>query len=100
MEKTTILVVDDDHEIRDLLETLLHSEGHEVIQASDGKRAIDLMTDRIDLVILDVMMPEMSGYKVCSAIRENYNVPILFLTAKGLDSDLTIPGQRTATLYR
>lgn len=90
MEKTTILVVDDDHEIRDLLETLLHSEGHEVIQASDGKRAIDLMTDSIDLVILDVMMPEMSGYKVCSAIRENYNVPILFLTAKGLDSDLTI----------
>ncbi len=90
MEKTTILVVDDDSEIRELVETLLQSEGHEIIQAADGKQAIDLMHESIDLVILDVMMPEMSGFKVCSAIRGNYNVPILFLTAKGMDSDLTM----------
>ncbi len=90
MEKTTVLVVDDDYEIRELLETLLQSEGYKVMQASNGRQAISLMTDLVDLVILDVMMPEMSGYKVCWSIRENYNVPILFLTAKGLDSDLTM----------
>ncbi|HWR24575.1 MAG TPA: response regulator transcription factor [Feifaniaceae bacterium] len=90
MEKTTVLVVDDDNEIRELVETLLQSEGYRVIQAPGGKQAIDLMTESIDLVVLDVMMPEMSGYKVCSAIRESYNVPILFLTAKGMDSDLVM----------
>ena len=87
---TSILVVDDDSEIRELVETLLRSEGYEVIQAADGRQAVALMTDGIDLVILDVMMPEMSGFKVCAAIRETHNVPILILTAKGMDSDLVM----------
>lgn len=88
MEKK-ILVVDDDAEIRELVKMLLESDGYVVMEAEDGKSAIAQMTEEIDLVILDVMMPEMSGYKVCNTIRETSNVPVLFLTAKGLDTDLT-----------
>jgi len=90
MEKTVILVVDDDSEIRELLDTLLTSEGYTVWQADGGTQALEKMNSAVDLVILDVMMPDMSGYKVCSLIRADHNVPILFLTAKGLDSDLTM----------
>lgn len=85
-----VLIVDDDAEIRELLQMLLEGDGYSVIQASDGPEALAQVSQDIDLVILDVMMPGMSGYKVCAAIRENYNVPVLFLTAKGLDTDLVI----------
>lgn len=88
MEKK-ILVVDDDAEIRELVRMLLESDGYAVVEAEDGRAAIAQMTAEIDLVILDVMMPEMSGYKVCNTIRETSNVPVLFLTAKALDTDLT-----------
>lgn len=84
-----ILVVDDDHEIRELLRLLLESDGYEVAEAEDGIKALAMFDDATDLVILDVMMPAMSGYMVCNKIRETSNVPVLFLTTKGLDSDLT-----------
>lgn len=83
------MLVDDDAEIRELVRMLLESDGYAVVEAENGKSAIEQMTAEIDLVILDVMMPEMSGYKVCNTIRETSNVPVLFLTAKGLDTDLT-----------
>jgi two-component system, OmpR family, response regulator len=89
-QQPVILVVDDDGEIRELVDTLLTSEGYTVWQAGGGAQALEKMNAAVDLVILDVMMPDISGYKVCSAIRADYNVPILFLTAKGLDSDLTM----------
>lgn len=88
MEKK-ILIADDDAEIRELVRMLLESDGYTVLEAGDGKEAIAQMSAEIDLVILDVMMPEMSGYKVCNTIRETSNVPVLFLTAKALDTDLT-----------
>ena len=90
MEKSKILIVDDDSEIRELIDALLTGEGYLIRQASNGKQALNIIDSSFDLVILDIMMPEMSGYKVCSAIRENYNTPILFLTAKSMDSDLTM----------
>lgn len=90
MEKSKILIVDDDSEIRELIDALLTGEGYSIRQASDGKQALSIIDSSFDLVILDIMMPEMSGYKVCSEIRENYNTPILFLTAKSMDSDLTM----------
>ena len=90
MEKSKILIVDDDSEIRELIDALLTGEGYLIRQASNGKQALSIIDSSFDLVILDIMMPEMSGYKVCSAIRENYNTPILFLTAKSMDSDLTM----------
>ncbi|RDU25049.1 response regulator transcription factor [Anaerosacchariphilus polymeriproducens] len=88
MDKVRILVVDDDFEIREIVKVLLESEGYEIIEAADGKEVIEVIDDSISLIILDVMMPGMNGYDVCSKIRRKSTVPILFLTAKTKDSDL------------
>lgn len=85
-----IMVVDDDSDIREVIQVLLSSEGYEVIEACNGKEAVDLISDDIDLIILDVMMPEMNGYQACVLLRKKTNAPILFLTAKGQDSDKTL----------
>ena len=86
----TILIVDDDAEIRELLELLLSGEGYAVRQAESGEAALAMLDSGIDLVILDVMMPGLSGYKTCAYMREVSNVPILFLTARSMDTDLTL----------
>jgi len=83
---TRIMVVDDDPYIRELLEVFLSKEGWEVISAYDGKEALTLFdTEKVDLVILDIMMPNMDGWSVCKEIRKYYpeELPILMLTAKG-----------------
>ncbi len=90
MEEKRILIADDDPEIREALRLLLTCEGYEVVEAACGKEVLELMDHTIDLVILDVMMPEMNGYTVCAEIRKRYTVPILFLTAKSQDSDKTL----------
>ncbi len=87
MGNQKILVVDDNEEIRNILHILLESEGYSVIEAPDGQTALSLVDDSIDLVVLDIMMPGISGLDVCKKIRESYQMPILFLTAKGTDSD-------------
>lgn len=85
-----IMVVDDDQDICEVIQVLLSSEGYNVIEASNGKEALELVDDDIDLIILDVMMPEMNGYQACVLLREKTKAPILFLTAKGQDSDKTL----------
>ena len=90
MERKRILFADDDPEIREALHLLLNCEGFETVEASCGKEVLERMDHTIDLVILDVMMPEMSGYKVCAELRKRYTVPVLFLTAKSQDSDKTL----------
>lgn len=85
-----ILVVDDDPEIRSVLNILLTSETYEVVEADSGKAALAALTPEFVLVILDVMMPNISGYKTCQKIRETYNIPILFLSAKSQSSDLVM----------
>ncbi len=85
-----ILVADDNAEIREILRILLSNEGYEIIEAKDGNEVIEKYDSSIDLIILDIMMPNMNGYQTCLKIRETSNVPILFLTAKGLDSDKTL----------
>lgn len=85
-----ILIVDDDAEIREIVHVLLESEGFSPMEAPDGETALSVFSEEIDLVILDVMMDGLSGYQVCRKIREKSNVPILFLTAKNKDSDLTL----------
>lgn len=85
-----ILVADDDKDIREILEILLKSEGFEVVMASDGKIAIELADKDIDLFILDVAMPEKNGFQVCKEIRSKSFAPILFLTAKTMESDKAI----------
>lgn len=87
--KTRILIADDNAEIREVVNVLLSSEGYEIIEAVDGEDALN-KSDLADLIILDIMMPKMNGYQSCVKIREKSNVPILFLTAKGMDSDKTL----------
>jgi two-component system, OmpR family, response regulator len=88
--QTRILVADDNAEIREIIRILLNNEGYEVIEAMDGNDVLEKFDSTIDLIILDIMMPNMNGYQTCLKVREISNVPILFLTAKGLDSDKTL----------
>lgn len=80
-----ILVVDDEKEIADLIEIYLKNEGFNVFKYYDSKSIKNL--EKIDLAILDVMMPDIDGFSLCSKIRENYNFPIIFVTAKVEDID-------------
>lgn len=89
-EKSKIMVVDDDHEIREVISVLLSNEDFDIIEAESGEEALKLLAANIDLIILDVMMPGMSGYQVSRMIRDRSNVPILFLTARTQNSDLVL----------
>lgn len=73
-----IMVVDDHDDIREVIHVLLTNEGYQIIEAKNGKEALELLDDSIDLIILDVMMPEMNGYQVCLLMREKTNAPIFF----------------------
>ncbi|WP_334071319.1 MULTISPECIES: response regulator transcription factor [Paenibacillus] len=84
----TVLIVDDDSEIRDVIHVYLRNEGYHIIEAVDGLEALDIIkTTSIQLVILDVMMPRMDGIKACIKIREISNTPIIMLSAKEEDID-------------
>lgn len=89
MNQNKILIVDDDPNIREVLSVLLGSEGYTVEQAEDGSIALEKLSadPSVDLVILDIMMPGLSGVEVCQKIRETSKVPVLFLTAKSQDQD-------------
>jgi len=88
MEKNAVLVVDDEKDIRDVIEIYLMNEGINVITACDGIEAIEkLKTNKIDLIILDVMMPKLDGIRTCLKIREEKKLPIIMLSAKIEDSD-------------
>jgi len=89
MEKSKILVVDDESRMRKLVRDFLVKNNYEVMEASDGEEALDLFFERndFDLVILDVMMPKMDGWQVCREIRSYSKVPIIMLTAKSDERD-------------
>ncbi|MEG2677740.1 MAG: response regulator transcription factor, partial [Oscillospiraceae bacterium] len=89
-DKNKILIADDDPEIREVVRILLESEGFTVLEAVDGNQAVELADETCDLVILDIMMPGMSGITACSKIRKKTTAPILMLTAKSQDSDKTV----------
>lgn len=83
-----ILVADDEAEIRDVLRLYLEKEGYEVVEAADGLEAVRLIKqEKIDLAILDIMMPGLDGYRVLRNVREESNLPVLMLSAKSSDSD-------------
>lgn len=86
-EKKTVLIADDDADIREVVRILLESEGFLVLEAKDGDDAVHKISPEVDLYILDVMMPGKSGYQVCREIRMTSLSPILFLTAKSQDGD-------------
>ncbi len=87
-EKIKILVVDDEKKILEVVEAYLEKEGYEVITAEDGKQAMDLFnTENPHLVVLDLMLPGLSGEEICSRIRTSSDVPIIMLTAKNEENE-------------
>ena len=80
--KDTILIVEDDHDILEVVTILLGREGFKVLKASTGQEALDQISKRPDLIILDVMLPDMDGFDVCRRIRKDSLAPVLYLTAK------------------
>ena len=88
MTQLTILVTDDDQDIRDGIEIYLKNEGYRVLKASDGQEAINILeTNEVHLIILDIMMPNMDGISATFKIRTERNIPIIMLSAKSEDSD-------------
>lgn len=87
MDKLKILIVEDDADIRDGIRVLLEGEGFDVTEADCGEKGLAVFDDGFSLVILDIMMPGISGIKTCEEIRKKSVVPILFLTAKSNESD-------------
>ncbi|QQE74737.1 response regulator transcription factor [Brevibacillus composti] len=111
--KTTILVADDDPHIRELLRYYLTKEGYQLVAAQDGVTASRLLEqEQIHLAVVDVMMPGKNGWELCREIRENYDIPVILLTAKGevrdkekgflagTDDYLTKPFEPQELLYR
>lgn len=88
MEGLKILVVDDDREIVDSIAIFLQADGYAVEKAYNGLEALDiLMTERVHLLLLDIMMPEMDGIKTLLKVRESKNIPIILISAKSEDAD-------------
>lgn len=84
---STILIIDDEEELVMLLEDELQARGHEVLVAYDGQEGIKLSKCQPDLIILDIMMPEVNGFDVCRTIRDDVLCPIIFLSAKQSETD-------------
>jgi two-component system, OmpR family, response regulator VanR len=88
MANETILLVDDEQEILDLLEIYLKNDGYQLLRAGNGIEALQLLQKNdVDLIILDIMMPQMDGIQACLKIRELKNMPIIMLSAKAQDMD-------------
>ena len=88
MERETILVVDDNKEIVYSISELLKYEGYNTVKAYDGMEALKALEEnRIDLILLDVMMPRMNGLSALMKLRENYHIPVIILSAKTEESD-------------
>ena len=90
MSETTVMIVDDESRMRKLVKDFLLQKNFKVIEAENGEVAIDLFEerkDKIDLILLDVMMPKFDGWSVLRKIRQTSNVPVIMLTARGEEQD-------------
>jgi DNA-binding response OmpR family regulator len=97
--RASLLIVDDDPDIREVLRLLLESEGYSVCEASCGEEALAKLDESIRLVILDVRMPGMNGFEVCTQMRARSDVMILFLTAKAQEADRVLGLRRGGDDY-
>lgn len=85
---TKILIVDDEQKIRNVVRMYLEKEGFKAKEAANGQEALELInTEQWELIILDIMMPDMDGWTVCKEVRKNYNIPIIMLTARDDEVD-------------
>ncbi len=88
MNSGTILVVDDDSQIRRVMRTTLSSQGYTIVEARNGEEALKkVRTERLDLIILDLNMPDMDGIEVCREIRVSSSLPIIMLTVRAAEKD-------------
>ncbi|HDX9590984.1 DNA-binding response regulator [Bacillus pseudomycoides] len=88
----TVLLVEDERRLREIVSDYFRNEGFEVIEAEDGKQALELFAEHtVDLIILDIMLPEIDGWSVCRRVRKESAVPIIMLTARS-DEDDTLLG--------
>lgn len=90
MEGTYILVVDDESRMRKLLRDFLTAKGYQILEAEDGEKAIEVFEEnrnKIKLILLDVMMPKLDGWSVLRKIRQESNLPVIMLTARGEEQD-------------
>jgi DNA-binding response OmpR family regulator len=95
-----ILVVDDDHTVREVVVSYLRAGGHRVVDVEDGEQALKVMReDPADLVVLDLMLPGIDGLEVCRRLREQRDVPIIMLTALGSETDRVMGLERGADDY-
>src|SRR5699024_10566924 len=90
MSKEKVLSIDDDKDIRERVRMLLESENYRVQEVENGRKGLEMLDQETDLVILDIMMPGISGLRTCEEIRKVSNVPVMFLTAKAQESDKLI----------
>ena len=90
MKEYSILIIEDDEDIREGIRILFSGENYRITEAGSGEEGLRLFSGDIDLAILDIMMPGISGLKTCEEIRRISNVPVLFLTAKSQESDKLI----------
>jgi DNA-binding response OmpR family regulator len=95
-----VLVVDDDHTVREVVVSYLRAHRHDVVEAADGEEALAAMRRRpADLVVLDLMLPGIDGLEVCRRLRQTSDVPIIMLTALGSETDRVIGLERGADDY-
>ena len=90
MNDVTILVVDDESRMRKLLRDFLTAKGYQILEAEDGEKAIEVFEEnrnKIKLILLDVMMPKLDGWSVLRKIRQESNLPVIMLTARGEEQD-------------
>ncbi|AZO95864.1 response regulator transcription factor [Halocella sp. SP3-1] len=91
MSGETILIVDDDEDIREIISIYLENEGYHVILAADGKEALNyVFSVKLDLIILDMMLPGLDGIEVCQELRKEVSTPVIFLSCKSTSDDKTM----------
>ena len=103
MAKKRLLLVDDEVELVEMIKFRLEASGYEVLTANDGQQALEIARrEKPDLVILDVMLPKMDGYKVCGLIKKDSryaHIPVMMFTAKAMDADLKLGQEVSADAY-
>lgn len=98
--KQTVLIVDDELRIRKLIADFLIREGYNILEADNGRSALEILEqEKVDLVILDVMMPQDDGWTVCKELRKKSNIPVIMLTAKDEEVDQLLAFELGADEY-